>query len=545
MDSRTGFQRNFFIFANEDTGFETGRKPSGYVRMEVREGKGKLHTVLQNLRPGNGKFEYVMYLLRASREPVEYIRVGNLEVRLGKAELEWTFDPRNAGMSGYAINEFDVMAVVVEHTNRQIDTISCPLAAYRSKHVDWRIALRTALQRKKAEAAYKPEKDSPVFQKTAKTITTPVIKAPAVTAPTVAAPVVTTPVVTTPAITESNLPENMQEMKQFENIMDENPKEAIYENAGIITSDEAGAHPPVNNINTTWIQPCCIQPLEAYQPQPEMQYFPQQHEYHQLQEPIQQPPYQPEQQFMYQPEQQSRNQPEQQFMYQPEQQPIYQPEQHPENQLENQPEQQPEPIPENQPEQQPGMVEESCQNSLNQVNTGCVYLNGNLCGALIQNAVGTENPCNTCRINRVEEPDQMHLPGDLTPLKEELDRYFEQSDPFHSKRSDYSWWKVSNPVNLNNILYKNNVRSPLMFNPSVMMAHYKYRHLIIGIFSRKDGKKFVVCGVPGMHMVDRKPFGEMSTWVQTEGNRIRYGEFGYWLVYVNPEDGKILNLNKD
>lgn len=83
-----------------------------------------------------------------------------------------------------------------------------------------------------------------------------------------------------------------------------------------------------------------------------------------------------------------------------------------------------------------------------------------------------------------------------------------------------------------------------MFNPAVMMAHYRYKHLIIGIFTHKNGKRYVVCGVPGRYMADMKPFGEMNKWVQTQGTRPRYGAFGYWLIYIDPHDGKILNLNK-
>ena len=76
-----------------------------------------------------------------------------------------------------------------------------------------------------------------------------------------------------------------------------------------------------------------------------------------------------------------------------------------------------------------------------------------------------------------------------------------------------------------------------------MMAHYRYRHLIIGIFHHKDTQKeYVVCGVPGMNMVDRKPFGDAGRWVQVEGNRPRYGAFGYWIIYIDPEDGRILTV---
>ncbi len=189
--------------------------------------------------------------------------------------------------------------------------------------------------------------------------------------------------------------------------------------------------------------------------------------------------------------------------------------------------------------------ESQTHESTNTIDTTCIYLNGNMCGALIQAEAGEANPCGTCQIRCGGQPSNVRLPVDMAQLKITLDSNFEQSDPFHSNRSDYVWWKVTNPVNLNNILYLNGIRSPLLFNPAVMIAHYKYRHFIIGIFMHMDGRKYVVCGVPGMHMVDRKPFGELGTWVQTEGKRLRYGAFGYWLVYISPEDGKMLNLNQN
>jgi len=185
------------------------------------------------------------------------------------------------------------------------------------------------------------------------------------------------------------------------------------------------------------------------------------------------------------------------------------------------------------------------ESGLKGINTECVYLNGNICGAFINNGSGS-SPCNACRVSRgAGTSSQERTTADLEKLQKDLDDNFETSDPFNSRRSDYKWWRVTNPVNLNNILYQNNIRSPLMFNPAVMMAHYKYRHLIIGIFMHRNGKKYVVCGVPGMHMIDIKPFGEMNTWVQADGNRLRYGSFGYWLVYIDPENGRIMKPNRE
>jgi hypothetical protein len=173
------------------------------------------------------------------------------------------------------------------------------------------------------------------------------------------------------------------------------------------------------------------------------------------------------------------------------------------------------------------------------INTGCVYLNGNLCDALV-NDRSSPDPCGSCRINRGEASEKAQKPGNIDGLQQELDKNFEVFDPFHSGRSDYKWWKVTNPVNLNNILYQNNIRSPLMFNPAVMLAHYRYKHLIVGIFRHKNGRQYVVCGVPGKYMADPIPFGEMNKWAQAQGTRLRYGAFGYWLIYIDPDNGRIL-----
>jgi hypothetical protein len=177
------------------------------------------------------------------------------------------------------------------------------------------------------------------------------------------------------------------------------------------------------------------------------------------------------------------------------------------------------------------------------LDTECLYLNGNLCGALLD--VGNAaNPCGSCKIRRHDVPGLAEAKGegDLIVLEEELDRSFDLCDPFHSRRSDYKWWRAENPVNLNNMFYLSSIRSPLMFNQAVMTAHYKYKHLIIGIFTHKTGQRYIICGVPGMYMVDPNPFGEMGKWVQAEGNRQRYGAFGYWLLYIDPKDGSVISF---
>jgi hypothetical protein len=494
LGANTGFQRSFFIFSNEDRGYEAGQKPSGHIKLEVREGRGKLHATVQNLQPGNGRFVYRLYLLEVGSGEVRTAYVGQLTPEPNKAELEWSFDPQNVGATGIAIDDFDAAVVLVEHEHADYAVI-CPLVAYMGRKMEWRNGLRTALAKKsKGNENSVNSVEVPVYEK--KPNGTDGMKVPLNEE--LQAGVPTLP---QEYIVQNYMPleQTVQEYSAYGQIMQDN-----------LQQENISQKLPSKDQNV----------LYDWQQSPyEQENLKQQSPYEQ-EDLKQQPPYEQEnlkQQSPYEQEDLKQQSPYEQEN--PMQQPPY--EQVPQQDMQYQ-----------------GMQ--------GQIDTGCVYLNGNICGAFVNTGIGAANPCAACHLHH-GRPNYTEPPaGDVSQLREELDRYFEQCDPFHSNRSDYMWWRVSNPVNLNNMLYQCNVRSPLLFNPEVMMAHYKYRHLIVGIFlHRAKEKQYIVCGVPGMSMVDRKPFGDMSRWVQAEGNRPRYGAFGYWLVYIDPDGGKILNMSQE
>lgn len=128
-------------------------------------------------------------------------------------------------------------------------------------------------------------------------------------------------------------------------------------------------------------------------------------------------------------------------------------------------------------------------------------------------------------------------------LKEELNRSFESYNPFKMKSRNFVWWKINSPGYLNNILYRNNIRTYLLFNPKVMLAHYKYRYIIFGVRNdRRSGREYLICGVPGVYSIDQNPFGNMGSWAQTEGFKPKYGAFGYWVIMIDPRTGKLMKV---
>lgn len=157
------------------------------------------------------------------------------------------------------------------------------------------------------------------------------------------------------------------------------------------------------------------------------------------------------------------------------------------------------------------------------------------------------NPCENCYAKRFHRPDilpEQDIVQNMEKLKKSFDKVFKVFDPFNSKRKDYTWWRVDNPVGLNNALYQCGIKTPLLFNPVVMMAHFKFQHLAAGIYS--DGSKkseYLVCGVPGVFGIDTKPFGDFCKWVQLEGEAYKYGAFGYWVIYIDPKTGRFLSIS--
>lgn len=139
--------------------------------------------------------------------------------------------------------------------------------------------------------------------------------------------------------------------------------------------------------------------------------------------------------------------------------------------------------------------------------------------------------------------DRVRKELDIDLLKEELDKSFEICNPFNTRSKRFRWWKINSPGYLNNVLFRNNVKTYLLFNPKVMLAHYKYRYIVFGIrYDRYSGRERFVCGVPGVYSIDENPFGNLGSWAQLEGYRPKYGAFGYWIILIDPRTGKLIKI---
>ncbi|MCX7708876.1 MAG: hypothetical protein N2484_03405 [Clostridia bacterium] len=428
MGEKSLYRKLFFIFDQEDSGFGTGQGPSGYVKIETREGKGKLSAVVQNLKEDTKTIVYKLYVLKCKQSEVHSVPVGVIPLQKGKGELHWEFTPDNYDRLGSTIDEMNVVAVLAEYMNREQQNIICPLVAYKDKKIQWKELLKEKLYTKKSE--------------------------------------------NTPA--QAVNPPKTDITSKYENKI-----ESLYEGKkGSVQSA------PIKSTTEFVSADEAIQNTQSYE---EQDIDSEQEEFNE--------------------EMDSNEDVENQ-------------------QVNNQ--------------EDKGIRQEPFAASNSEPKQGCMMGEKHSCAYL--DAANGYNPCTNCFMQNAHQKNaESSTIGDVDRLKKELDRCFEICDPFRSRRRDYKWWKVNSPVHLNNVLYQCNVKTPVLFNPKILMSHFKYRHLIFGIYSDTvRNKEYVVFGVPGVYSVDERPFQDICRWAQVEGNKPRYGAFGYWLVYIDPKTGKIV-----
>lgn len=571
------YHRNFIIFSNEDSGYEEGKKPSGHLMLEVRDRKARLAVIIENLRRGSGRFGYALYLMRTGGGAVDYVRAGELRHSGSRAELELIYGQGFIDGTIYTVDDFDTFAVLVESEGRRGSDAACPLAAYRNGRTDWRSGLRKAMQNKMQadlmhKAGHQPEKavvqeHLPQFELSGKYgsgyggWTKPVDEPAEDTGnklETVEAGIEAEANAQQAELAEAGYETDASDQQQEL----AETKDNIEDSAQQPESSEAGYEAEANVQQSESADTDGDMKANAQQPVPvkmdgTMDGNTQQPTPAVMDSEMEGNAQLPE--YMKTGGEAEANDPEpaggnaNASVIQPETDNNMEQPNHDgfsakpaignkSSDIEKTVKAVETSKHKKQAEQPPGK-EYSYPGSAGNLDTECVYLNGNICGAVL-NTGNSADPCGSCRIKRHEAPGlpEAREEGNLNGLEEELDKSFELCDPFHSRRSDYIWWRVTNPVNLNNMFYQNNIRSPFMFNPAVMTAHYKYKHLIIGVFTHKTGQRYIICGVPGMYMVDSNPFGDMGKWVQAEGNKQRYGSFGYWLIYMNPKDGRVISF---
>jgi len=126
---RKGYNRFFIIFQEEDKGYGIAidKQPTGYAKIEVRNGKCKITVYAQNLKQEKGPYYFCM--INTMKTPGQLIKVGEIRIdEIGKGETWWEYNEENIGESGCSIDKFYVALILADE-----EQVMAPLVGFAGK----------------------------------------------------------------------------------------------------------------------------------------------------------------------------------------------------------------------------------------------------------------------------------------------------------------------------------------------------------------------------------------------------------------------------
>jgi len=121
------------MFTQEDQGFDFNNEPTGYVKIEFKNGRGVLKLAVRNLKPLD--IPYKLIIAKQHSGQLEYIDLGDIIPNaVGSVEFQRTLSCKDIS---HDISGFDIAAII---TDTECSEIKAPLTAYENKKTKWKQA---------------------------------------------------------------------------------------------------------------------------------------------------------------------------------------------------------------------------------------------------------------------------------------------------------------------------------------------------------------------------------------------------------------------
>jgi hypothetical protein len=118
------------MLQEQDSGFgiQAGKKPAGYIKLEIKGEKGVLTSFVQGLKYyHDGEYIYKAFIARTHDRPV-FVDTGTIVIgNDGKGQKVWRFNASDIEGTGYSIDDFNVFGILVQKKGYPSQGPVCPL----------------------------------------------------------------------------------------------------------------------------------------------------------------------------------------------------------------------------------------------------------------------------------------------------------------------------------------------------------------------------------------------------------------------------------
>ncbi len=129
MPSKNSYMRKFVILQGRKTSYSDSNKTKGHVKIEVRDGKGKIAFNVEGLKHIDDADKiYRGYLVRKEQHEIIKEEVGVLDInKNGQCKVEWKVNPQSIGKSGLPLDKFQSIMVTMSSFDDRDQGLSVPL----------------------------------------------------------------------------------------------------------------------------------------------------------------------------------------------------------------------------------------------------------------------------------------------------------------------------------------------------------------------------------------------------------------------------------
>lgn len=134
MSLKQAYMRKFVILDEQNINYSkaNNQRPKGHVKLEVRDGKGKITLNVDGLNANiSDENIYKGFILFNDNLKLTKVDVGSIIVNSnGRGSVEWQFNPLSVGGTGVSIDKFNVILVKLCSKKQQDEKLVVPLAGY-------------------------------------------------------------------------------------------------------------------------------------------------------------------------------------------------------------------------------------------------------------------------------------------------------------------------------------------------------------------------------------------------------------------------------
>jgi len=145
VTNKKSYSRYFIIFQEDDRGFGIAidRPPTGYAKIENKNGRAKITFYVQNLLQEKGP--YTACLIDATKNPPAIAKLGEINVdETGRGEVWWEYREDDIADTGIHIDRFNVACVMTED--------QYPLSGQIGKErIEWKEKLKNPVRQEDKE----------------------------------------------------------------------------------------------------------------------------------------------------------------------------------------------------------------------------------------------------------------------------------------------------------------------------------------------------------------------------------------------------------